>query len=579
MNRWLGATLLGAALIAPPATAGVMDKLKSALPGGYAVSGKEGTFTKQMAARKIDLTASQNEASLGFADGQGAFQNARLPMPKTEAALAALAAPAQQAWPYAKPQNVRFIVTAVASYAPEALADGTIVVPLGLLRQADTDEEVIFLLAHEYSHLALGHFAKNEQLRNQRRMLRMITDLYLASVEVSEIRAQKMGDEVTYTIEDKARVENASNRAALTRQRLQWMLDYGVTPLWGRRQEDEADALGFDLAVATQRNAEMGSDTAFNRFVADAAAQASFASQLQTQLQDALQVSLATTGQQAMDTGDFSKLTQAMTQNLQTGLRDRGLRSLEKHLSPKHRPPAARSAGLAKYAELAYPDRTPPLKADKTWLTEVRKTKEYQDADKALTALLAAQEARAKGDSKEAAAKIAAALATPFGAQPVFANEAGAIFTELKDVKQADLWYGRADANLNQSLDGFHSHIDLLVGAKLYPKALQVITLAKGRIGGDRDFLPQLVRISFKTRQTEQGIKYLERCLADADTELQQNCTMAAVRPEDAEWQKLPESSRLRIEMASRSVAAKPKTSGLGDLLKSLDVNLDKEKD
>jgi predicted Zn-dependent protease len=577
MNRWLGATLLGAALLAAPAKAGVMDRLKGALPGGYAVSGKDGTFTKQMAARKIDLTASQAEASLGFADGQGAFQNARLPMPKTEAALATLAAPAQTAWPYAKPQNVRFIVTAVASYAPEALADGTIVVPLGLLRQADTDEEVVFLLGHEYGHLALGHFAKNEQLRKQRRMLRMIADLYLASVEVSEIRAQKVGDQVTFAIEDEARIQKAADRAALTRQRLQWMLDYGVTPLWGRRQEDEADAIGFDLAVATKRNAELGSDTAFNRFVADAAAQASIASQLQTQLQDALQVSLATTGQQAMDTGDYGKFTQAMTQNLQTGLRDRALRSLEKHLSPKHRPPADRTAGLVKYASLAYPDRTPPLKIDKTWLTEVRKTKEYQDADKALTALLAAQEARAKGDDKEAAAKISVALGTSFGGQPVFANEAGAIFTDLGDVKQADLWYSRADANLNQSLDGFHSHIDMLVGAKLYPKALQVIALAKGRIGSDRDFLPELVRISFKTRKTDQGIKYLEQCMADADTELQQNCMMAAVRPEDAEWQKLPESSRLRIEMASRSATTKSKTTGLGELLKSLDLNQEKD--
>jgi predicted Zn-dependent protease len=490
-----------------------------------------------------------------------------------------LATPSQTAWPYAKPQNVHFIVTAVASYAPEALADGTIVVPLGLLRRADTDDEVIFLLGHEYGHLALGHFAKNEQLRNQRRMLRIIADLYQASVEVSEIRAQKVGDQINFTIDDEARIRAASDRAALARQRLQWLLDYGTTPLWGRRQEDEADAVGFDLAVATQRNAELGSDKAFNRFIVDAADQASLANQLQTQLQDALQVSLATTGQQAMDTGDFSKFSQAMTQSLQTGLRDRALRSMEKHLSAKHRPPAARSAGLSKYAELAYPDRTPPLKFDKTWLTEVRKTKEYQDADKALTALLAAQEARAKGDNNEAAAKISVALGTPFGGQPVFANEAGAIFTDLGDTKQADVWYSRADANLNQSLDGFHSHIDMLVAAKLYPKALQVIELAKGRIGSDRDFLPSLVRISFKTRKNDIGIKYLERCMTDADTELQQNCMMAAVRPEDAEWAKLPESSRLRIEMASRTASTKTKTSGLGDLLSSLDLSQDKDKD
>ena len=573
------ATLLAAALTPAPVGAGVTDRIKSILPGGYAVSGKPGPFIDQVATRKIDLAASKAEASLGFGESQGDFATARLPMPATEKAMAALAAPLQQAWKYTRPEGVRFVITASSSYAPEALADGTIVVPLGLLRRAETDDEVGFIIGHEYGHLALGHFAKNERLRNQRRMMRQLATLYEASVQVSEIRSQKIGDQIQFSIDDEARVRAASRRAGQARERLQWLLTYAVTPFWDRRQEDEADVIGFDLAVATQKNADNGSDAAFNRFVEDAARQAALVDQLQTQLQDALQISLSTSGKEAMDTGDFTKLKDTFTKNLQAGLRDRSLRAAEKFLSPKHRPPQARKAGLNKYAELAYPNRVPVLNSEKTWLTGVRATKEYQDADKALTALVAAQEARAAGDLKEAVAKMRIALNTPYGGQPVFANEAGAIFREVPDVKQSDLWYTKADAHPEQSVDGFHAHVGMLMDAKLYPKALTVIALAKSRFGGDRDFLPDLVRISFKTKKNDAGVQYLERCMADADTTLQQNCVMAAVRPDDAEWAKIPESTRLRIEMASRKAGTSAPAGGLMNLLKSLDQSQEKDKD
>ena len=50
-------------------------------------------------------------------------------------------------------------ILGVDYYNAYSLPDGSIVVAFGLLDQAQSDDEVAFVLAHELGHVRLGHFA------------------------------------------------------------------------------------------------------------------------------------------------------------------------------------------------------------------------------------------------------------------------------------------------------------------------------------------------------------------------------------------------------------------------------------
>jgi len=201
----------------------------------------------------------------------------------------------------------------------------------------------------------------------------------------------------------------------------------------------------------------------------------------------------------------------------------------------------------------------------------VRATSEFRIAKTAVYALQSAQKSRSDGDYPEALKSIKIALATPYGPLPLFANEAGRIYRDAGDFKLADLAFTHADANLDQTLDGFRDHILMLVRQGDYKHALQVIDLYQSRSKTDKDFLPQLIRISFKLGQNEKALAYLDRCLALEDPPLRQSCSLSAYGPDDAEWDKLPQPTKDKLQRISDREATQTSVAGgLGSWLKGL---------
>lgn len=122
-------------------------------------------------------------------------------------------------------------VRATSDLAASATADGNIFIGLSWLIYAQSEDEIAAIIAHELSHILLGHFNAD--------ILTNVQD-----------RINSMGEMgvALKTAAEKKRIASKNDQQVL--QRLQLLKDIADTvalPAWGRKQEREADLLAIDL--------------------------------------------------------------------------------------------------------------------------------------------------------------------------------------------------------------------------------------------------------------------------------------------------------------------------------------------
>lgn len=513
MRPLLASTALAAGLafaLAAPASAGL--KMGG---GGFSISGKKGPFIKQVAGR--DLGGAGGGASMGLSSdvsAQGEFRAARLHMPQTEAAVAQFIARLDQQWPYAKSQPVKVFILGLDSYGAESMPDGSIVIPLGLIDQAQTDDELAFVLGHELGHIRLNHFARNAAHEQRKKDAGQTADILLAGASIAN--AQGMGGETL----NAALRNNAMNDAA------HLFLQTLVEPDWTKDEEDEADATGFDLSEADTYAPDSAAATVFDKLQADDDRRAALSDALAKGMQESMKSALngSTVTSIAMG-GGAGSLKQGLITGAGTGL----VAFMSNRDTAKHRPPAQRKKGIADYSSDAYPQGLPLRDEQHAWLDKVRSSPEYRQAKVVVEAVRASVEARTRNQPDAALAEMDKALHTSFKTAALVSNETARGWADKGDYVKSEQYFTAADASPDQTVDGYRDHARMLIRAGRYDRARQVADLGTGRFGGDdRPFLPALIAVSFNTADHAQGLAYLRRCVLGDDQALKNECSLAA---------------------------------------------------
>lgn len=497
-----GATLAGAALIALAAVepAVALPKPPSGSAGGaggFSVSGKPGPFIKQISNRPLgQIQAGAGALSLSSdAINRGEFQAARLRMPQTEAKVKALLDRIEVNWPYANAQPVKVMILGVDYYSAQALPDGSIMVGFGLIDRAQSDDELAFVLSHELGHIRLGHFAKVAQQAKPRETSSQMSPLFV--------------------------IAQASAAADL----LHLINDVMVEPAWSRGQEDEADAIGFDLAQMVPYSAESASARVFDTIQADADKRTALSEALKTRLTKEFGVTMAGTAARAAVTGGRPR--DMLLQGI--GRMALSAAAAPKEPGPDHRPPEARKQGIANYSAEAYPDGLPLRDEQSTLLGQIRATPEYTEAKVAVDAVANSMRLRTDGDYPGAAAHIAAAMRTSFRTAPMVINEAARIRDDMGDAAGADALFIQAHASPDQTVDGYLDHGRMLFRTGQYDRAEQVVDEGTRRFGGDdKPFLSLLVAVADKQGKPELREQRLKRCRGFGNAELKKDCDLAA---------------------------------------------------
>ena len=134
----------------------------------------------------------------------------------------------------------RVYVRASGDWAAKSTADANIYVALGTLLRLDNEDEVAALLAHEASHVILGHANADVVQSVQQRAIQLSALAADAQDVIASAQGKGAGGSGK-SVASTVRVDEQS-RALL----LNTML---LSPAWTREQERDADRLGTDLLV------------------------------------------------------------------------------------------------------------------------------------------------------------------------------------------------------------------------------------------------------------------------------------------------------------------------------------------
>jgi Zn-dependent protease with chaperone function len=493
---------------------------------GFSVSGARGPFIKQVAGRRFETGGGGGSLALASdAVNLGRFQAARLRMPQTEAKVAELLAGLDAQWPYAKGRPLQVHILGVDYYNAYSLPDDSIVVAFGLLDDAQSDDEVAFVLAHELGHVRLGHFAHQPDTEQRRAQMASRLGQFFAVAQSLPIGGSA------------GAALNVANQAGATNDLIHFISNVMVEPAHTRDQEDEADCCGYDLSLAAAFAPDAATAHVFDIIQADQQKRDATVGNLDDQLKHQLS--------QVISPSSFQSFMNSSAGDMRTGLLEGAARialgvaassSGGGNAPPQHRPPEERKRGIAQYSTDAYPQGAPLRDVQRGWLNAVRGTGEFAQGRLVVAAVAEAKRARADGHYAAARVALERAHATAFANAPLVLNEAARLADDMGDAPAADRLFLQANQSPDQTVDGYNDYVRMLYRTGQNERAMQVIREGVGRFDNDqKPFIALMIAVARQEGRQDEVQGYLRSCQAYGNAALTKDCELAAGQSATAE--------------------------------------------
>lgn len=151
-------------------------------------------------------------------------------------------------WEQPIDKEIAIMVSSDRNYSAHATPN-TIVITQGVLADAESEDELAFIIAHEVSHILLKHSETNEYFAKQSALVSKAANIAMSSAFISDLKTEKTANGYRVSSQNKSSTKNAiqdSYRAGLTINRLSRDI---ISSSMSRSDEDEADLLGMDLLV------------------------------------------------------------------------------------------------------------------------------------------------------------------------------------------------------------------------------------------------------------------------------------------------------------------------------------------
>ena len=311
-------------------------------------------------------------------------------LPVLDAYLASIARRLQEHSPITG-APITIYVTASERYGEaKALPDGTIAIPMASVLQADSEDELAALLAHEISHVLRGHHDLDWFEQRQGNLV--------SGAELMLGLASGLAQQIGKGNEMAAKAA----RILIVAEAAMTATSKGLFPSWTREHEDEADLLGLDLLIAAGYNAE-GMFDMMRKMEKIEGEEASKPDPYQ-EARKALEEEIQQQANQGNIGAALGNVLQAATLEFGTAL-DRA--------SADHRSAKGRHESLLDYFDREYADEIPPAMTALP-LEQVRKSKEFMEFAKAYKDAGEALDLATKGDLSAAEKAARSAVSGPY---------------------------------------------------------------------------------------------------------------------------------------------------------------------
>jgi hypothetical protein len=308
-------------------------------------------------------------------------------------------------WPHSKPV-FEIYLTSWRFYSPFTTLDGHILVPIGFLMRAEFDDEVAFIMAHEISHLLLGHQVQLAEREAQKNSMQDLSDSATAGSALLQTalrttQVMNPGSSLAYGEIIQRSLEYFERFSDFTREY--------VHPLWQSKQEDEADLLALELLMLAGYSPDGVAEALRNLRTSEesfCAATRVFTKNLETFMKEDVETywQLATLA----DTSDVVSLAWKKTRNFS----EKKLRKMivQQALPKTHRPYDKRLTYIWKYAFMPGMETLTEESEDRDMttvtITSIRSAIEWTVLVDAAKAIALTNNALLKGDLQSAGEHI-----------------------------------------------------------------------------------------------------------------------------------------------------------------------------
>ncbi len=255
-----------------------------------------------------------------------------------------------EGWKGPRPQ-LQVVIQAEPYYHGEARPSGLMVISLGTFnadKGVTSEDELALLIAHELSHVLLGHLDDAQTMQNVTHLLELLAQGFLTYSDAS--KSHMVGKQLQ--IEGDPRLYRRGLLASLATDSL---LQDLLAPSFGRGKELEADRLGIDLA---RRAGYYVGEAEMRSFVGHHTADQAQTSRRMAALGTVLDALVSeASGRIAAKVGGKSAMQDQLSK-LFTLLGEKAVKAVVKHvaeLSKRHPDPEERMAFLASYLKTNYP--------------------------------------------------------------------------------------------------------------------------------------------------------------------------------------------------------------------------------
>ncbi|MFO2466145.1 M48 family metalloprotease [Pseudomonas sp. 15FMM2] len=200
---------------------------------------------------KLDLQRS-GQQRLSY-DGRNvpaaeARQQNLVDIPMLQVYLQGIVTRLSKGWPGQLPP-LQVKITDSYGFGPSADPYGNIFVPLGMLDNVGSEDEIAAMLGHEMSHVLLHHHERAAAFQQQKEMFTSVASTVALATIAADTRVDRSSGTMKLLSKDPAGTQKTIGNTVLYTGLANIFSDNVWSTAWGRSQEDQADLLGTDLMI------------------------------------------------------------------------------------------------------------------------------------------------------------------------------------------------------------------------------------------------------------------------------------------------------------------------------------------
>lgn len=427
-------------------------------------------------------------------------QQNQVRIPELEAYLQGIVTRLAKGWPGETPALQVHIVDSY-TFGPSADPYGRIFVPLGMLDNVESEDEIAAMLGHEMSHVLLRHHDRLAAFQQQKELMTNIATTVVIAAVAKDTGMDRSSGALKLISKDPLGTQKTIGNTVLYTALANSFSDNVWSTAWGRSQEDQADLLGVDLMIRAGY-APRASSVSLQRLNDFQGKQKPLLTGFLKERQSAMQDSLT-----KLDINRFSQELQTLlNQGLGTTLAATGQYFTRSHMSPLER-----DEELRQYLQREYRPQSRARMDRRSW-PQVRDAASVRLALQGYKDAYAATSALEQNKTKDAATFVARALASPVGNQPGIRRAAFNVHlaqgngrAALADLESIQDW----------SLAG-PAIYDLMIGYHLKrgdpQAALAMIDKAERNLGSEELFITEKLLATRQLKADDRVQQLLRKC-------------------------------------------------------------------